>query len=732
MISKWFNEDIQSILSKHRYIVVTDARGEGEYLMKYLPENIKLLIVKDEWGEIEAKYMAESEYANEKVVFYVRKKANNLTYLQEYVQTAGLLVLDDMDNYIRRKIFEATGKNTIIAKDKLLLAAKLSETKNVKWWQSIAEGILEPLNVEDYLTSFLDNPNKTKEGMDETVWQVFRQEVYQAIGLTATDQPAETMAQDVVNKMFTSLIDNTIEGLLLETYYHWTDSTEKSGSLRRYIEYFTLSADTDPLHTHPDHPFAELDRRLMKMLSDAIKYGKDQASIINYISARTKSPKAKSFKPSWLPSVLTCATFKAEGLSKIGSYEQAAEYYRKHFCELDTAMRKIYVSWLNEEPTLRPLQEQYTLQNQELLNKWYAIDEPYVPNQQGIIAKAFEGSKRTAVIVCDGLRLEIAEAIVNGITDKNVKITRDMAFSVLPSVTENGMSALFGCQSVTNNVQTRLAELKKTVEDVEMIQLDDLNDGVTAKHLVLNYGDIDQVGEKKQLRGLKDIDNYENELREKIGMLWRLGYEKVVLTTDHGFVLTGILDEADKEPKPDGEVLKIDERYVLTEHPLQTSRLIEREGKYMNSNYQYYAPTDKPFVSTGAYGYSHGGFTPQECVIPAYELSIKGGDIALNVQIANKEELKEVTGNYFTVKLKADGSETDLFTHERKIKLMLFAGTSVKNSAIYTLKAGEIQNPEFELNDGIDKVVITDKESGAQIDSCVISKNTARDIDDLF
>ena len=732
MISKWFNEDIQSILSKHRYIVVTDARGEGEYLMKYLPENIKLLIVKDEWGEIEAKYMAESEYANEKVVFYVRKKANNLTYLQEYVQTAGLLVLDDMDNYIRRKIFEATGKNTIIAKDKLLLAAKLSETKNVKWWQSIAEGILEPLNVEDYLTSFLDNPNKTKEGMDETVWQVFRQEVYQAIGLTATDQPAETMAQDVVNKMFTSLIDNTIEGLLLETYYHWTDSTEKSGSLRRYIEYFTLSADTDPLHTHPDHPFAELDRRLMKMLSDAIKYGKDQASIINYISARTKSPKAKSFKPSWLPSVLTCVTFKAEGLSKIGSYEQAAEYYRKHFCELDTAMRKIYVSWLNEEPTLRPLQEQYTLQNQELLNKWYAIDEPYVPNQQGIIAKAFEGSKRTAVIVCDGLRLEIAETIVNGITDKNVKITRDMAFSVLPSVTENGMSALFGCQSVTNNVQTRLAELKKTVEDVEMIQLDDLNDGVTAKHLVLNYGDIDQVGEKKQLRGLKDIDNYENELREKIGMLWRLGYEKVVLTTDHGFVLTGILDEADKEPKPDGEVLKIDERYVLTEHPLQTSRLIEREGKYMNSNYQYYAPTDKPFVSTGAYGYSHGGFTPQECVIPAYELSIKGGDIALNVQIANKKELKEVTGNYFTVKLKADGSETDLFTHERKIKLMLFAGTSVKNSAIYTLKAGEIQNPEFELNDGIDKVVITDKESGAQIDSCVISKNTARDIDDLF
>ena len=732
MISKWFNEDIQAILSKHRYVVVTDVRGEGEYLLKYLPVDIRQIYVKDEWGEIEAKYLAESEYANDKVVFYVKKKAENLTYLQEYIQTAGVLILDDMDTYIRRKIFDATGKNTAISKDKLLLAARLSESKDVKWWQSIAEGTLEPLKVEDYLTSFLDSPNKTKEEMDETVWQVFRQEVYQAIGLTATDQPAETMSQEVVNKMLTSFIDNTINGLLLETYYHWTDSREKSDSLRRYVDSFTLSTDINPLLTHPDHPFAELDRRLMKMLSDAIKFGKDQNSILNYITNRTKSSKAKSFKAPWLSSVLTCSTYKVEGLAKIGTYQQVADYYRTQFCKLDTAMRKIYVAWLNDEPTLRPLQEHYTLQSQELLNKWYSIDEPYTPSQQGIILKAFECNQRTAVIVCDGLRIEIAEAIVNGITDKNVKITKNMAFSVLPSVTENGMSALFGCQDVTNSVQTRFAALKQSVEDVEMIQLDSLNDSITAKHLVLMYGDIDQIGEKKQLRGLKDIDNYEQEIREKIGMLWRLGYEKVVLTTDHGFVLTGILDESDKEPKPDGDILKIDERFVLTVNPLNNQRLIEREGKYMNSNYQYYAPTDKPFVSKGAYGYSHGGFTPQECIIPVYELSLKGGDIALNIQIVNKQELKEVAGNYFTVKLKADGSETDLFTHERKIKLMLFAGNSIKNSAIYTLKAGEIQSPEFELSDGIDKVVVTDKESGAQIDSCNIRKNTARDIEDLF
>ena len=260
-----------------------------------------------------------------------------------------------------------------------------------------------------------------------------------------------------------------------------------------------------------------------------------------------------------------------------------------------------------------------------------------------------------------------------------------------------------------------------------------LNEGTTAQHLVLNYGDIDQVGEKKQLNGLKDINNYEQELREKIAMLFRLGYRKIVLTTDHGFVLTGILDEADKEPRPDGTLLKLDERYVLTEEPLNAPNLIERTGRYFDSNYQYYAKTDKPFVTKGAYGYAHGGFTPQECIIPAYELNIDSNDMALGVMISNKKELKAVTGNYFTVKLLAEGCESDLFRSERKIKLLLYAGNKmVIGNMIYSMKPGETINVEFEMSNGIDKVVLIDKETSAQIDSCEISRSLSRDIDDLF
>lgn len=733
MIGIWFKEDIERILAEHRYVVVTDASSEGEFLLKYLPENVKQLPVTDEYSEIEAKYLAESEYADSPVVFYAKKRPDRLTFLQEYIQTSGLVVLDDMEAYIKQKLFAATSKNTQLSKEKLLLAAKLSDGKNINWWQSVADGITEPLQLEDWLLNFLHAPASTRQEMDDTVWNVFRSEVYSLIEKPQTEQTAEQMAQEAVNVILQKLVDNNIEGLLLDVYNRWADSTEKADTLHKYVDNFALPKDIDPIKVHPDHPFLTLDQRVTKLLSDEMKFHHNTQAIVAFIKKRTKSKKAKTFKAGWLESVLLLSTFSIKGLNHINSYEEMAKYYVQTFAKLDTAMRKIFVAWLNDQETLRPLQEHYTVFNNELLSCWYRLSEKYIPTQKGLVVESLSTERRTAVIVCDGLRLEIAEAIVNGITDRNVKIERNTAFAVLPSVTENGMSALFGCEEPTMNAQARFNALKSVYKDATIMQLDMLNDGTTAQRLVLIYGDIDQVGEKKQLNGLKDINNYELELKEKIAVLFRLGYRKIVLTTDHGFVLTGILDEADKEPQPKGNLLKIEERYVLTEDPLKASNLIEMTENYFNSNYQYYAKTDKPFVTKGSYGYAHGGFTPQECIIPAYVLNIDSNDMALDVTISNKNELKAVTGNYFTVKLRAEGCDSDLFRSERKIKLMLYAGnTMVNGNIIYSMKPGETINVEFEMANGIDKIVIVDKDTSAQIDSCTIKKSQSRDIDDLF
>lgn len=713
--------------------MVTDANGEGGFLLKYLPEDIRQIPISNEYSEIEAKYLAESEYAESPILFYAKKKAAQLTFLQEYVQTGGLLVLDDMEVYIKQKLFDATDKNTHLTKDQLLLAAKLSEGKNKNWWQSVADGITESLRLEDWLLDFLHAPAATRQKMDETVWNVFRSEVYRLIDKPQMEQSAEALAQEVVNVILQSLADNSIEGLLLEVYYQWADNTEKIDTLRKYADSYALPTDINPLKTHPNHPFAALDRQLILMLSNAMKMHQNTTELTKFLKQRAQDRKAKAFKPQWLQSVWLLCTFKVEGLGPISTYQDIATYYRQHFAALDTAMRRIYTDWLNDPATLRPLQEHYTILNNELLTCWFEIKDNYISTQKDIVTNALSGDKRTAVIVCDGLRLEIAEAVVKDITDKNVKIDRKTALSVLPSVTENGMSALYGCSEPTMNAQTRFNTLKSIYDDVVIMPLNMLNDGVIAQRLVLNYGDIDEVGEKKQMGALKDITNYEPEMREKIAHLFRLGYNKIVLTTDHGFVLTGILDEADKDPRPEGNVQKIEERYVLTEEPLNAANLIEKAGRYFNSNYQYYAKTDKPFKTTGRYGYSHGGFTPQECIIPAYELNIETNNMALGVMISNKKELKSVTGNYFTVKLLAEGCESDLFRNERKVKLLLYAGNKmVSGNQIYSMKPSETIHAEFEMTLGIDKVVLVDKETSVQIDSCSIIKSTSRDLDDLL
>ena len=144
--------------------------------------------------------------------------------------------------------------------------------------------------------------------------------------------------------------------------------------------------------------------------------------------------------------------FKNEKLYEINTVSQLANYYQSHFAPLDSAIRHLYVAWLQEEKLLRPYQYRYEQYNKELLDRWFGLADEYKPTQRNFIADKLSGNGRIAVIVCDGLRLEIAESIADKL---KVKGKKNIAFAELPSVTENGMSSLFGCAEVEDVAQTR-------------------------------------------------------------------------------------------------------------------------------------------------------------------------------------------------------------------------------------------------------------------------------------
>lgn len=731
MIDKWFRQDIDALFKEHKRVVVSDKGGNGRFLVDTL-HDCNVIEAGNELEELHARYDAEKKYADKPVVFYATMGQDQLCYLLEYAETGGVVALDNLPQYITNKIWQHLHENPKVDGATLVTAAKLSKGNDENWWRKVAEGLEEPFSVHENLISFLLNSTAYKErGAD--IYRLLVEKIDELTGLADTGQSPDVLASCLMKCIFDRLLDNTLTGPLDKLY----DSLTKMSNTRQVVmdalSDYKLPDGVDFRKVSPDHCFVKIDESMMHELANAITERKSTKEYVDYLSARLKSDKAIDYKPNWLEDVKEVLTFSAAGIKSLSSLEDCAVYYRDHFSRLDAAMRHIFVAWLSNPKVLRPIQYLYEQYEKELLDKWFTFADQYQPNQYEFIEKVLRKPGRTAVIVGDGLRLSIVETVRRNFRNKNVKIEPDMLYAALPSVTENGMSELYGCQPKTKNAEERRQHLSELIENVEIMDADALNESVTAQKLVLLFSDIDQLGEKKQLGALKDIDQYEKILNDKIQSLIEMGYQHVYVTTDHGFVLTGILDDSDKQEVPSQPVQKVEERFILADEPFNDNKLIGRQDDFFGYKYQYYAKTDRPFRTTGSYGYAHGGFTPQECVIPAYDFHIDDAGNQLRVSISNKSELADVAGDSFDVKLHTEGDATNVFASSRKIKVVVFAGSKqTQKSPTIEVQAGKSVQPiEFDVDEN-DKVVVIDAETKEQLDSASIKKSSARDLGGLL
>ena len=140
--------------------------------------------------------------------------------------------------------------------------------------------------------------------------------------------------------------------------------------LLNYIEKYIIPQGVSVLDTHPDHCFMELDRLYFKQLSAALE---------------------NNYKAEWLKDVKVLLDFKNEKLYEINTVSQLATYYQSHFAPLDSAIRHLYVAWLQEEKLLRPYQYRYEQYNKELLDRWFGLIDGYKPTQRKFIADKLSG-----------------------------------------------------------------------------------------------------------------------------------------------------------------------------------------------------------------------------------------------------------------------------------------------------------------------------------------------------
>lgn len=479
MFNHWLISDIEEAAHKSDRVVISDPKHFVTFMVKEL-KDYAIITLNSPNEEMNARLQAMTAHHDSKVIFLCFFPSKDIRQLMEFSGVGGFIDLDNPDQYVRTKLYKEGLGNVTLPEPKLLLAAKLSIGKDFTWWKGIVNETIKPLNINEHLSMLIENPRQYEIMHDEDVYSVLREELFGIMRKPATPVDAPTLLRELSHTIFAGLSDNSINSDLLDIYDWWSKDTELIPMLRSQINAWKVSINVSPITAHVDHPFAEIDRKLIITVGERLRNNATLVDVSEAIRRRIGSRRASEFKAKWLPDLLTLLEFDSSGLFRYDTLAKFTEYYRTKFAILDSAIRHLYVAWLAEQNLLRPLQELYESHLKSLLGIWFNVGgDMYKPSQLGLVAEALRSGNKVAVLVCDGLRLEIAESVANRLPT-TMSVKRLVRNAKLPSVTENGMSALFGIDEVVNSTAARFDNLRGEVPGVETINYLDFGNGVLA------------------------------------------------------------------------------------------------------------------------------------------------------------------------------------------------------------------------------------------------------------
>ena len=743
MIDTWLKNDLNLIYKKYPVAVFIDESGDAEFLLSSMKDEYTIHRANSDIEELHVKYLIERDQpSSQKYLIYTRRVKGKLKFIREYCEINGCLEIRYLQNYIKDKVHQTLNLNINLPNDELIAAAKISVGKSQTYWMDLShKGASEIFDLKKELLPFLNDPEiYSKEKYDAQLRETFYRKINDLLKQEYISKPAKTLASEVVKAMLDGLSAGSCDETLESVYCAWLDSVSYKKSFSGYLNDYSVSEDIDIWGANPSHPFRTVDEQSLTVVGASINNKKSLSNYIAKISQRNQNKQAQSLGVTFWGDVKTLLEFDAKNIAYLSSFSECIEYYTKHFYKLDTAIRNLYAEFIHKKDLLEPFQEHYKQILSIFLDKWFKYFDGYEESQTGVLQRIIdENNVKTAVIVGDGITYEIACKIsqkANG----NYKLIRDTILADIPSETENNMSRIYMANGVTEKVQSNREKYlreQNTDKSIDFIKLDDLNDDANpSQYLICTYKDIDAMGEKLQHKALKYFPESIDYFAEKISLLLGAGYSKVYLIADHGFVLTGLLSEADKiTVSLDGGSEKA-ERYIrsVKQQVSLTDGYIEAERKYDTFNYLYFSKTINPFKTPGVYGFSHGGVSPQELITPFFCWEHSGGPSqALKVSIQNKEDLKNVSGEVYQVKIKS-GEGTDLFSMNRKVFFIFFSDKKqINKSDIFTIQKEQIIAKEYTFDGNTEiEIQLLDANTKEQLDRAVIKKNKDRDLGGLI
>lgn len=665
MIDIWFKDYLQDIYKQHTVAVFIDESGDAEFLLRAVKDEYIIQQANSELEELHVKYLIEkAQLSHKRFLIYTRSKKKELKFIREYCETCGCLEIRYLQNYIKDKLHQTLNLNTNLPKEDLISAAKYSVGKDRTYWTKLCyEGVIEAFDLNKELLPFVHDPDSyLKEKYDTQLRESFYREVNKLLGQKYQNKPPPTLANEVVKAMLDGLANGSCDKRLESVYKDWLDSISYRDSFKGYLDNHTLGSDLDIWNVSFHHPFRQVDELWLAEIGKSIS---DKATkLTTRLRRRNQSRQAQALGICFWSDVIALLEFDPKDIDHLSSFNDCVEFYKEHFCKLDTAIRNLYAEFLNKKELLEPFQELYKEHVSIFLDKWFKHWSDYEETQTGTLQRIIDnaGDLKTAVVVGDGVAYEIAELVATKVKD-SVNLKKDSILADIPSETENNMSRIYMANGDTEAIQgnrEKYLAVQNSGVSIDFIQLDEITEvAQSGQFLVCTYGDIDDMGENlPQGAALKYFPKTIDSFAEKISLLLASGYAQVYLIADHGFVLTGLLSDADKisvSPKGYSDKAEpyIAERYILTKKKQAdlTPGLIEVKKSYKQFDYLYFAKNINPFKTPGSYGFAHGGVSPQELVTPYFCWERSGASAAsLSVSIENQGDLKDVTGELFSQK----------------------------------------------------------------------------------
>ena len=277
------------------------------------------------------------------------------------------------------------------------------------------------------------------------------------------------------------------------------------------------------------------------------------------------------------------------------------------------ALRSVYLPWLDS--TARHLQQLIHAHGQA------------VPRRHGLI----EALPGRLVVFADGLRMDVAQQLADGLAAAGIESTQDWEWSAVPSVTATAKPAAspiadafqggdpgdeFGPRLTSTGQVLTHGRFVDTLKTRGWQVLGATEAGDPAGSAWTEAGTLDKRGHTEGWKLARSVEAEVQDLVSRIRTLLQAGWTDVVVLTDHGWLLMP------------GGLPKVELKAFLTETRWSRCAALKSEAQTDAQAFKWYwNPTVMMASPPGAGSYlagveyAHGGVSLQEMVTPVLRVS---------------------------------------------------------------------------------------------------------------